>query len=645
MTSRTPGQDPVSAPSAAEHGSVAAVIAAVVDGSVLSPGSPARTTAFEALHTDPDGPVTHALIALTDSTRPAARRTALALLGELTFNRRRPWQGPIEAASARLRDPDPDVRRAAARLLVRAGGTDRVRTALDTLTDLVTRIALADALFRDPDTPYPPGPLRSDPLPEIRLLACVEELASAPGERWPELDAQAEAEVAALSDASTGPPAEPPATDADRVLTVGHRWAGALFRQGRETACYATATRLLAGAAGPYGQRVGADLARRAFQEWRAAPATLAPRLVPLLHTAPPGLRDLAVDTLCASRTATRATADDLAALLPTTTTTDSTTWTIAYALATSGDARAASAVRNRLSAGDPPPGAGAAVRGLLRSDALDPAELTPLIRKLLRSDNEASLPLAAHLIHHLGPAAAACTPDLINAFRATLAAGRDTSTRSSLVGALGRIGAPAAPAVPLLESLADDVTWRAGHVSLALSRITGDRAPIERYLHHLRTRAAKRRYVPDHSALFRWLLDHGGLDADQSAQLRTYVFARPSAMRVHGSLALWRHEGPAAAGDLLAVLPQFLDDDLFGPRAMDTLAAMGEHATPALPQLRDLIARNTRIPLNAGSADAEMRGDEQLLESARRTIEAITAPSPRDRAPAPGPVPSPRFL
>ncbi|MFE0375563.1 hypothetical protein ACFW1M_08225 [Streptomyces inhibens] len=620
MTARTPGQDPASAPSAVDRDRLAEVTAAVVDGSVRTPGTPARTTVFDAVKADQDGPVTQALLSLTDKHCPAVRRTALTLLGELTFGRRTPWQGPVDAAAARLHDPDPDARRAAAQLLVRAGGADRARTALDELTDPVTRIALANALLHTPDTHCPPGPLRADPLPEIRLLACIEELATAPRERWPALDAQAEAEAASLT-----------AADTDRIRPTGLRWGSALFRQDRERHCYAVATRLLTGTAGPYGQRVGVDLARRAFQGWRAAPGTLTPHLVRLLPTAPPDLRDRVVDTLCASRTATRLTADDLAALLPAGDTAADTAWKIACALAVIDDPRAAPYVHARMASGDPPAGAVAAVRGLLRSSSADPGQLVPRLRVLLRSGDSDVVHTAASIAGDLGPAAAACVPELIEALRAECAArdalGAEWATwrELCLVTSLGRIGPPAAAALPLLEGLTRDSRRRAGHRALALSRITGVRRHIES---SLRSRPQGRRYVPDHSALFQWLLDHGGLDPDQSRRLRTYVLERAGATQVYGSLALWRHEGPPAAGELLALLSQYLDDDLFGPVAMDTLAAMGEHARPALPRLRELIDRTTRIPLCNGSEDAEMDGDERLLEAASRTVAAITAPA-----------------
>ncbi|WP_411132894.1 hypothetical protein [Streptomyces sp. C10] len=231
MTARTPGQDPVPAPSAAGSDRAAAMTAAVLDGSVLTPGTPLRTAVFDAVRADREGPVTHELIGLTGHHRPAVRRTALTLLTELAFNGPPSWQGPIEAAAARLHDPDPDARRAAVRLLVRAGGTDLARTALDTHTDPATRIALADALlFHLPHTPCPPGPLRTDPLPDIRLAACIAALRAAPEEEWAALDAQAVAEPAALSD-----------RDADRARTLGSRWGDALSRQGRERHCYAAA--------------------------------------------------------------------------------------------------------------------------------------------------------------------------------------------------------------------------------------------------------------------------------------------------------------------------------------------------------------------------------------------------------------------
>ncbi|WP_432144854.1 hypothetical protein [Streptomyces sp. bgisy084] len=61
----------------------------------------------------------------------------------------------------------------------------------------------------------------------------------------------------------------------------------------------------------------------------------------------------------------------------------------------------------------------------------------------------------------------------------------------------------------------------------------------------------------------------------------------------------------------------------------------MGEHARPALPHLRALIGRRTRLPLHAGSEDADMNADEQLLEAALRTVrvvagQAVSPGSPR---------------
>ncbi|WP_310724171.1 HEAT repeat domain-containing protein [Streptomyces sp. N2A] len=640
MTTRTPGQDPASTPSTDVTASTASgpdrpsdLTSAVLDGSVLTPGTPARTAVFEAVGADPDGPAIRELLSLTRHMSPAVRRTALTLLGELTYGRT-PWPAPAPAAAAGLHDPDPEVRRAAATLLVRTGAADRARTALGELTDPVTRIALADALLGAPDAACPPGPLRTDPLPEIRLLGCLEELATAPREHWPELDTQILTEVTALT-----------AHDADRGYSIGARWGRALHRQEREQDCYATVTRLLAGGAGAYGRRVGVQLAHRAFQEWRAAPGTLAPHLVRLLPTAPPGLGTLVVHALCASRTATRRSADALAALLqdPTTVPAADPTgpgadpsatlaWDLTYALATIDDPRAAPHVHALLTAGARPPGMLAALRGLLRAEAVDTGQLAAYAGRLLRSEDRDALSLALGILDALDPAAAAlCVPDLLTALRtaceAAEARGATLATwpELSLVGTLGRIGPPAAAAVPLLTTLTRDSRRRPGHGALALARITGDRAPVENWL---RTRPPQGRRAADHSALFRWLLDHGGLDREQSAQLRAAVLGHPGPMQVRGSLVLWRNEGPPVAAELLAVLPDHLDDDLYGPVAMTTLAAMGPHARPALPRLRALIDRRTRLPLYAGSADADLRADEQLLEAAERTVAALTGPT-----------------
>ncbi|MFC9606697.1 hypothetical protein ACFTTN_24970 [Streptomyces niveus] len=101
-----------------------------------------------------------------------------------------------------------------------------------------------------------------DPLASIRFLAHLETLKVAPREQWPALDGALLAE----------------AREAARHLDdAGRRWGWVLYGLGREQHAYALVARLLAD---PATRDIGADLAREACHDWRAAPVELLPPLV-----------------------------------------------------------------------------------------------------------------------------------------------------------------------------------------------------------------------------------------------------------------------------------------------------------------------------------------------------------------------------
>ncbi|WP_426514029.1 hypothetical protein ACPPVO_27455 [Dactylosporangium sp. McL0621] len=119
------------------------------------------------------------------------------------------------------------------------------------------------------------------------------------------------------------------------------------------------------------------------------------------------------------------------------------------------------------------------------------------------------------------------------------------------------------------------------------------------------------------------WLAEHGGLTVRQHKQLRS-LFGSPGFGQVESAGALWLHEGPAVADGLLAVLPYYLTDDLYGPKALRVLTAMGSHARPVLGRLDRFISSRRRAAFNIGDEDAEMRADETLLAAAIAAREVI---------------------
>jgi hypothetical protein len=227
---------------------------AVASGTATTPASPSRIAVFDAVRADRTGPVASRLLRLAHSDNPVVRGEVLALLRGLAHDG--PWPEAADAGVARLTDPDEEVRRRAARLVVDAGGRNLALTALGELTDPVVRTVLAHALGARI------AHLRADPLASVRFLAHLETLRAAPPERWPALDAALHADTREAVHYLEG---------------IGRDWGQVLYRLGREQHTYTVTARLLAD---PVTRDIGADLAREACHDWRAAPVDLLPLLV-----------------------------------------------------------------------------------------------------------------------------------------------------------------------------------------------------------------------------------------------------------------------------------------------------------------------------------------------------------------------------
>ncbi|MFE6826480.1 hypothetical protein [Streptomyces sp. NPDC057690] len=227
---------------------------AVAAGGATMPAHPSRGAIFDAVRADRTGPVGVRLLQLAHDEDPFVRREVMDLLHGLAHYG--PWPGAAEVALARLGDADEQVRRGAARLVVRAGRKDVALNALDELTDPVVRTVLADSLGGSVSH------LRNDPLASVRFLANLETLRAAPREQWPALD------TALLADAREA---------ARHLEGVGRRWGSVLFRLERERHTYALAARLLGASS---TSDIGAGLAREACHGWRAAAVELLPLLV-----------------------------------------------------------------------------------------------------------------------------------------------------------------------------------------------------------------------------------------------------------------------------------------------------------------------------------------------------------------------------
>ncbi|MFI1508801.1 hypothetical protein [Streptomyces sp. NPDC020597] len=252
----------------------------MADGTAATPAHPSRIALFAAVRADRTGRVATRLLRLAHADSPVVRREALGLLHSMA--RELPWPEAVDAAAARLADPDEEVRRRAACLVGHRGRPDLVLAVLGELADPVVRTGLARALG--------PGAARltGDGLASVRFLAHLETLRAAPPRRWRSLD------DALLEDVREA---------ARHLEDVGSLWGETLYGLGREHDTYALVVRLLAD---PGTRDIGADLAREACHDWRAAPVELLPLLV-RHHSrrATPAL-DRALTTASISEAATR---------------------------------------------------------------------------------------------------------------------------------------------------------------------------------------------------------------------------------------------------------------------------------------------------------------------------------------------------
>ncbi|BCY07585.1 hypothetical protein [Actinoplanes sp. L3-i22] len=563
----------------------------ITSGDVLVPGE-ARSRVFDMIRAG-WWPTLDRLLTFTTDDRAPIRRTVLELLGDLSADLAdRPEVA--DAAERALTDPDAAVRRTAAALLARAAEPGRALAALHASADPVLRIALTATLTWNPV----PGPrelldhLRADPTPAVRLLANIALFDRADPAAWPVLDARIRADLEASAGTLDAPGHWLPSTP-------GTRWARMLTVLDREEDCYAWAQRLAGPAESTTVQLEGVRMARAAMRRWRAGPARLAPVLAALLPT---GAREAAVRALASSPAASRIAADDLAALLDD----PELGPAAALGLGSAGDHRATPGLTRLMLDGGCQPRVVQAFRALARAGA-DPALPVAAARRILATRPNSSEPVTAlRVLAAFGPAAGAAVPELAARVR-----NAENDTPDLALHALGRIGPAAAAAVPDLE-----------HYPLARFWVTRDRALADQHL-AARPEVFRRGRVADAEVLT-WLAEHGGLTARQHGQLRS-LFAGSGFPQVNAARAIWLVEGPEVAGELLAVLPAYLFDDMYGPEVLRTLAGMGAHARPVLGLLDEFIDRRRRGGFNIGDADAEMRADEMMLAATVAARERIS--------------------
>lgn len=328
--------------------------------------------------------------------------------------------------------------------------------------------------------------------------------------------------------------------------------------------------------------------------------------LTGLIGEQPSELRSAALRALASSLTASRLAADDLAAMMD-----DPELGAVAAtALGCAGDHRAVPQLVRLLHSEGTEPRLAAAFRAVARAGA-DPQAPVAAVRQILAALPDSCAPeLPMRVLAAFGPAAAAAVPELIARLE-----GAENDTPDWAFYVLGQIGPAAAAAVPVLRD------YPTQGARSALLKITSDRAVAERYLAGCPEELRRGRFA---SELLTWLAENGGLTTRQHKQLRS-LFNVPGPEQVESAGALWLHEGPAVADELLTVLPTYLSDDLYGPKVLRVITAMGSHARPILDRLDQFIASRRRAGSNIGDDDAEMRADEMLLAAMIAAREQIT--------------------
>ncbi|GGN64209.1 hypothetical protein GCM10010112_24180 [Actinoplanes lobatus] len=548
-------------------------------GDVLTPGDDAREHVAYFVRADRDGPTTHRLLRFAAEGGARIRRVALELLDQLCLPPSG-WPLVADAAERAFGDVDPSVRSAAARLLVNTAEPGRVMAAFNDSADPIVRTALMEMMPWQRIRRHRAilERLRTDPVAAIRFLANIALLGR---DESPVRDAAIRADLEASIDAL------------EMRGSAGQRWAWALAGADREKDLYHLAERLTDRAESESVRLEGVRMAAVAMGEWRAAPARVTPMLIRLLHD--DGVRTAALHTLAASLTASRLAADELAAMADD----PRLGATAAIALGCAGDHRAMPHLVRLLLADSDQPRLTEAFRALARAGT-DPEAPVIAARRILASHPHHSEPeRAMRVLAAFGPRAAAAVPELIVRLQQAV---NDTPDWAMCV--LGRIGPAATAAIPYLREYP---TQAARH---ALVEITLDRASADRYLANCPERLRHGGLAMD---LLNGLAGNGGLTPRQHRQLRS-LFETSGSTQVGTAAALWLHEGPAAAEELLEVLPEYLSDHRHAFTALKVFTAMGPHAGPVLDRLDRFVAARRRARFTTGDREVAMRADEALL-------------------------------
>jgi hypothetical protein len=586
----------------------------------------ARSALFTAVREDRNGPVARLLFSYCEHLDAEARCRTLQLLTDMSWGAQ-PWHAAAERAQSCLADPDGTVRRSAAWLL----GTADPEHALslvrepDSPLDPVARLALVEVMFsshgdRTGDAAFTLAEnLRTDPDDAVRLRAALAAVRVAPSEQWPMWEGLALSCLPVAGERLGGP-------GSSLAVRPGWWWSLALVRQDREEAAYAWASRLLAHPS-PVARLAGVDIARGALRRWRAAPGVLSQALSTALGDTDDKVRAEAMSSICASLDASRLCADALAAMLE-----DRELQTeAAMGLGRVGDQRAAAVLSGLVQTGFLARGFVEAVEGVVQAST-DAALWVDAVRGALRAADKhcpedrwhTGCPLAGALAAavSLGLAAAPLVPDL-GALVDTSAPSPQSCrawVRRRALDVLTVLGPTASSAAPALLRCLDreDLADMCAAVLLA---VTGDRTHAERRLDQLPdTVRAMRRVMP----LMERLQMHGGLAPRHAERLRRMA-QDPGRLHPRALRLLWNVQGPGVASLILDVVPEYVTDDVFGLDACDLLAGMGPFAQKAIPALEALAHRRTRIGVNTGDEDEELRIDERLARAARSALERLS--------------------
>jgi hypothetical protein len=590
----------------------------------------ARSALFTAVREDRDGPVARVLFSYCEHPDAEARCRILQLLTDMTWGAQ-PWHAAAERARLCLGDPDAAVRRSASWLLGTAD-PDRVLGLVgesDSPLDPVARLALVEAAFsgywdRTGDAALTLAKsLRTDPDDAVRLRAALAAIRVAPQEQWPMWEDLALSCLPSAGERLGGPGSR-------LAVRPGWWWSLALVRQDREEAAYTWASRLLADPS-PVARLAGVDIARGALRRWRAAPDRLSLLLSAIVGDTDAMVRAEALRSICASLDASRLCADALAGLLE-----DPELRTeAAMGLGRVGDQRAAPVLSGLVSAGFMARGFVEAVEGVVRAST-DAALWVDAVHRALHPADElcsedrqrSGCPLAGALTAaaSLGAAAAPLVPDLVCLLDAPTPPSHSCRAwpRRRTVDVLAAIGPAASSATPALLRCVerDDL---ADACAAALVDVSGDRTHAEHRLDQLPDTVRAMRSALQ---LMERLHTHGGLTPRHAERLQRTA-QNPRRLHPHALRLLWNVQGPGVARLLLEVVPDYLTDDVFGWEACDLLADMGPLARQAIPALDAVAHRRTRIGVNTGDEDEELRIDERLALAARTALERLScAPS-----------------